>query len=203
MLTSLITQKFGKENTAPEWLPTYAKWGLIGHNGVDFLISNCSLGRKNLPQNKCEPVYYDTDVEADVCDIVENKTAGKGIKYITEDKDGIFKHIKWHFFDVLDSIKVGDKLETGQLLGWGGTTGHSTGPHEHRGLKPMGRDQYGNLYKLHPNNGYDGAVDILPYFEDIFVLDKMKQLEKMVEALTKQVGLLQKIINLIRKITWF
>ena len=189
--TNWITQKFGKENTYPATLAFYQSLGLDGHNGWDFAVFGCSLGLNSNPQNKCEPVYYDVSCAGEVVQMGLDDKAGLGIVVRTEDKDGIFKHIWWHEHSLDPAIKIGDKLETGDLMGWGGTTGLSTGPHVHRGMKPQGRDTYGNYYKLQPNNGYDGAIDLTPYFENVFVLDK-------IEAQKKQISFLQQIINLLK-----
>ena len=63
-----------------------------------------------------------------------NENIGKGVIIAFEDGK---KAIYGHMSDV--TVKVGDKLNYGDLIGYSGNTGHSTGPHLHFGIKDGNR----------------------------------------------------------------
>ncbi len=170
-----ITQLFGQNLS-----PLYAQWGLKGHNGIDFLA------------NDGEPIYWNCgDCEGKVIKTSEEVNEGIGVVVITEDRDGIFQHRFWHLKKTL--CKVGDILSSGDVLGLADSTGQSTGTHLHYDLKPMKKDQYGNYEQLYPENGYNGAIDPMPYYNSVFILDLLKGLEQ-------QISLAQKIIEKIKQL---
>jgi len=188
--SNIKTQGFGINGTKPSLLAFYNSLGLKGHNGIDWSVRCQNNQAKD--GGLCEPIYWGASCYGRVDVICNDRLAGLGYGIITEDKDGIFKHILWHFDSLNPKLKVGDIIGTGDFLGIAGNTGQSTGAHLHRGLKPMARDNYGNLYVIDRNNGYDGCVDPTKYFKNIFVVDLMTNLET-------QVSVLQKIINLIKQ----
>lgn len=175
------SQGFGKENTFPYLMSAYESLGLKGHNGVDWV---CGLGEK---------IYWDCSIRGTVISTCNDTTAGVGCEIITEDQDGIFKHIFWHF--KLDGliVQAGQVLETGNLIGYGDSTGMSTGNHLHRGLKKQAKDELGRYYTPDKENGYKGAIDDSPYFTNIFVLDYM-------DTLKKQIFIISEIIKLMRRL---
>lgn len=177
--TNLLTQKFGRENTVPALLPLYESLGLLGHDGWDWIV-NCKDGMAK-HGGKCEEIYFDTNGSATISYIQKDDTYGFGINLV--DEDGEHKHCFWHFDIINPALKVGDKVESGDLLGVAGNTGKSTAAHLHRGLYRYGEQQ----------NGYHGAIDIAPFYIPIFIKDLVSNLEQ-------QVGLLQKIINLLLNI---
>ena len=61
----------------------------------------------------------------------------------------------------------GQEVKCGDLLGLGDSTGLSTGDHLHFGLKPCNKDGVSS----NEGNGYFGAIDPIPFYENIFVLD--------------------------------
>jgi Peptidase family M23 len=189
--TSHINQGFGLANTSPDALAIYKAMGWLGHEGVDFGVSCVNPSVQHGGQ--CEPVYCDLDIQATISIIQTSDTLGFGIVAETFDKDGRYEHLWWHLDSIAPTLKVGSIIESGTFLGISGNTGRSTGAHLHRGLTPMGIDTYGNYYKLQPNNGYGGAIDIMPYFTDEFILDVVNNLEK-------EIGILQKLINVFKKL---
>ncbi|WGK69475.1 M23 family metallopeptidase [Candidatus Haliotispira prima] len=132
----IISQKFGKENTAPTLFPLYAKYGLIGHNGTDMVF----------PKKK---IY--SPVEAAVVYLAPGYADGYGayVKIRTDDHFHYFCHLdSWS-----DELKSG-MVKKGQYIGdmGGSSLGDRFyfGAHLHYGIKPFRCDK---------NNGYRGYID--------------------------------------------
>lgn len=176
--TDFLRQKFGAKNTPPAMLPTYQKLGMLGHDGFDWAV-RCQ-DNTVIHGGKCDQVYCDIDGSAIITSIYKDDTLGWGINAFDEDK--IHKHCWWHFDIINPDLKVGDKIEGGDLLGVAGNTGMSTGAHLHRGLYSFNEPE---------DNGYRGAIDPEPFYQDIYILDKIANMQQ-------QVGLLQQIINLLK-----
>jgi hypothetical protein len=171
--SNTLSQKFGTNVFFD-----YSIFGLKGHNGIDWV---CYLG---------EPIYWDCDCLGYVVSTCNDTTAGVGCEIITEDKDGIFKHIFWHFKMGGLKVQVGQILESGDLIGYGDSTGYSTGNHLHRGLKKQYKDELDRYQTLDTNNGFNGAIDPASYFKNIFIKDCISILEQ-------QISLAKKIIEAI------
>lgn len=190
--TNWITQKFGIENTSPQALPIYQSLGLRGHNGFDFANFPCKPDNYS-KEAVCSPVYWDCDIEGDIYKISTDKNIGLGVWVRTKDKDGIFKHRIWHLSRI--DCQIG-KIGTGDLIGLGGNTGQSTGAHNHRDLTPLTENSNGTYSNTLGDNGYDGCTDLTPYFENIFVLDKIEFQKKQISMLQQIVGFLKVLISL-------
>jgi len=175
-----IVQGFGEANTAPSMLAFYQSLGLKGHDGIDERTFCKDYSVKQGGQ--CYPVLCDIDGYATITYIQQDIKTGYGIMAL--DQDGEHKHCWWHFDSIAPGLKVGDKIEGGELLGISGTTGYSTGPHLHRGLYSFTEDY---------NNGYHSAVDPTPYLVPIFIND-------FIDTLKKEIGILQQIINILKQI---
>lgn len=174
----MITQGFGKDKTVPALLPIYQSMGLLGHDGTDFMVKcENSLAKTG---GQCEMVYCDLEDGATITYIQKDVKSGYGI--IAIDKDGD-KHLWWHLDSINPVLGVGQRIESGTLLGQAGNTGQSTGAHLHRAYY-----RYDENY----NNGYHGATDMTPYFVNIFILDVISNLQG-------QISILQKIINFFKK----
>lgn len=135
-----------------------------GHNGLD------------LHATSWEPCYAaQTGVIAEVS---TEEDRGLGVGIITQEKyfcpeTGKQEHFKirnWHFW--ANSVEVGQKVKVGDLIGYCGSTGYSTGVHLHLEIKPVNvtwREdgsirRFSNILQ---SNGYFGAVDPLPHLDKI------------------------------------
>jgi murein DD-endopeptidase MepM/ murein hydrolase activator NlpD len=168
-----INQKFGENAN-----DFYAQLGLKGHNGIDF-------GTK-----VTEELRYDVDQEGVVIGLSLSPTAGFGI---TIDTDG-YRHIYWHLKSM--SVKVGDVVKLGNVLGWTDNTGlYTTGPHLHRAIYQTVKDVNGKASVINKDNGYDGAIDFLPLYTGIWVVDYIKQQMGIIQ---KMIFILQQLLNLIK-----
>ncbi len=141
--SKFLSQRFGDNKNS-----IYKEWGLKGHTGLD------------MPYNDRTPVYASHD---GIVTFTGLDSAG-GIGVDLWNKAGKFKTRYWH----LRAYKpnVDDELKAGDLIGWGDSTGFSTGHHLHFALKLT--DNKGNT--INKDNGYRGAIDPLPYlvwFEDM------------------------------------
>ena len=132
-----------------------------GHNGLD------------LRAVRWQPVYASHDgVVAEVQTEIER---GLGIGIVSNEEryfdetgtEEFYKSRYWHFI-ALD-VHLGDKIKTGDFIGYADSTGYSTGDHLHFELKPVtitdvvdGMPVYHNTLQ---NNGFLGAVNPLPYME--------------------------------------
>jgi len=147
----IITQYFGENKH-----PYYKSIGMLGHNGID------------LGTITGQPIYASHDGE--VIQISLNEKAGLGVKIVTHDaypyqnRVVYFWTVEWHFSEV--KVKVGDYVKAGDLVGLGGNTGISSGPHTHFALLPC--YEVNNYYnKLFPDNGYNGYIDPLPFIKNM------------------------------------
>lgn len=189
--TNILTQGYGVKNTKPDLIALYNSLGYTAHPGNDFAVE--CVDRTVKHGGQCEQIYYDVDMEGKIMVIQKDEKHGYGITIRTESKEGIFDHFWGHFDYFYPSLKVGDMVDTGEILGTAGNTGASTGAHCHRELRKMARDTYGNVYKENPENGFKGAVPLEPFYENTFVVD-------VITGLKEQISLLKKIINIFKYI---
>lgn len=137
-----ITQKFGLNKQI------YSRFGLVGHNGVDF---GCPVG---------------TPIFAPIEGIIKTGNDGSG-------GYGLYIKIRraWHtpvevVLAHLSNIVVssGQTVNLGQLIGYSGNTGFSTGAHLHFGLRFLSKDSGEDLFNWSvkdKNNGYAGYINQL------------------------------------------
>lgn len=129
-----ITEGFGAEQTDPSLQAFYQKYGLAGHDGIDF----------GLPVG--------TPIRAvDDGNILLAGPGDYGITIIMQHSWG--KSYYGHLSKVL--IGADQHVTKGQAIAISGDTGEATGPHLHFGMKPNIPDML---------NGYFGKIDPLPYF---------------------------------------
>lgn len=154
-----------------------------GHNGLD------------VGAYRWQPVYAAHD--GIVTEIQTEEARGLGIGIVSNEQRyfsevGGKAHYKtryWHFI-ALD-VYLGEKVKTGDFIGYADNTGYSTGDHLHFELKPVtilewekGRPIYNNTLQ---RNGFLGAVDPTPYMSPDSALE-MAGLIKSVAELTARVA---------------
>lgn len=136
MVRMKVTQRFGRENTAPTLFPLYKKYGLIGHNGIDLVTED-------------QKVY--SPVDGEVIYLAPDYSDGYGA-YVKILAGGHF-HYFCHLDTWSDDLQCG-QVQKGQYIGELG--GSSLGKrfyfgfHLHYGVKPVEWDE---------NNGYRGYID--------------------------------------------
>jgi len=126
-----ITQYFGEN---PDF---YKQWGYAGHNGVDFGIPNGT------------PIMASVDGTVEKAEF-ENNGYGNFVKL--SHMDGATKYYTYYGHLQSFSVKVGQKVTAGTVIGLSNNTGASTGPHLHFGIKIEGQ-----------NPPYKGYLDPMPY----------------------------------------
>jgi hypothetical protein len=127
-----ITQLFGEN---PQ---IYKKWGYAGHNGIDYGIPNGT------------PIVAAADGTVDKVDF-ENGGYGNYVKM--SHMDGATKFYTYYAHLQSASVKAGQKILAGTVVGLSNNTGASTGPHLHFGVKVDGQ-----------NPAYKGYLDPTPLF---------------------------------------
>lgn len=130
------TQGFGVDETDDAMSAKYKKYGLLGHDGIDFALP------------KGTPVLsVDNGVIAKATD-----NGDYGTTIIVQHSWG--RSYYGHLSEM--KVKVGDTVSKGQEIGLSGNTGLlTTGPHLHFGIK---------FNENNPSNGYYGKVNPQPYF---------------------------------------
>lgn len=131
-----ITQKFGEN---PQ---IYAKFGMKGHDGIDFrtrFIDSPLANRKVMAAH-----------DGIIQDVRWDKTGyGTHIRLYLKD---FGLTIYGHLSKIL--VSKGQHVHQGEIIGITGNTGFSSGPHLHFELRPDPLDSA---------NGYAGAVDPMTY----------------------------------------
>lgn len=123
-----LTQAFGLNFN---W---YAPFGLKGHNGIDYGLP---VGTKLF-----------SAITGTVTEVaLDARGYGNYIKIENDECGILYGHMR-----ELSPLKVGSNVKAGDLIGYSGNTGNSTGPHLHFGLFPKPRNR---------NNGYAGYINPL------------------------------------------
>lgn len=136
--THIITQEFGAN---PQ---IYKAFGLDGHNGLDF---RAKVGT---------PVTAVADGKIQGL-LSDPSGYGMYVRMVTTDG---YELTYGHFSKFNQKLYSGAVVKAGDLLGYSGNTGFSTGPHLHFGVRQL--DQKGTV--LNYKNGYKGAINPLPFF---------------------------------------
>lgn len=125
-----VSLYFGEELVDPFLVQKYNQFGVIGHDGIDF------------------PLPSGTNVISvdDGVVVLAEENHDYGTTIVIEHEWG--KSYYGHLGEL--HVKAGDNVRSGDVIGLSGSTGLSTGPHLHFGIKPKEHDM---------QNGYYGKVD--------------------------------------------
>jgi murein DD-endopeptidase MepM/ murein hydrolase activator NlpD len=129
-----LTQGFSAQETDPLMAAKYRKFGLRGHDGIDY----------SMPMNT--PIYA---IDDGIMALTE-KYGDYGTTVVIQHRWGT------SYYGHLNQItkRQGQLVKKGEQIGLSGSTGLSTGPHLHFGIKLKSND---------PQNGYYGKTNPLPY----------------------------------------
>lgn len=128
-----LSQGFGVEPDDPVLATKYHAFGVKAHDGADFVLPSGT------------PI-----LAVDRGEVVRSGEGDYGVTAVVAHDWG--KSYYGHLSTV--SARLNAPISKGEVLGYSGSTGLSTGPHLHFGMK---------LLKSDARNGYFGKVDPLPY----------------------------------------
>jgi len=187
------------------------KINVAGHNGEDLLAYH------GQPVYAAHDgiAYYETDTKG-----------GQGVVILSDKpydykgKQCYYKSIYWHLCDPKETkykspvyVALGSKANTGKgtpvkagdLIGYADNTGLSSGDHLHFGFKPCipgdgtgtgDPSDISDFVNIEQSNGYLGAIDPTPYWNGQYAEDAAKR----IDSLTLQVGILTKIVELLKRL---
>jgi len=147
-----FTQRFGQR---PEF---YKKYNMKGHNGIDIGYID---GTPVVAPGRLWVTYTQFDDDKGYGNHVFTETPSQYINGDYYKLDVVFGHLK------NITCKSAHWLEEGDSVGPGDSTGDSSGPHLHLGLRPWFSKDGSNWTQVFNNNGYFGYVDPEPYFPHI------------------------------------
>jgi len=115
----------------------YSSFGLKGHHGTDFQAATPL------------PVYA---VESGTVEFSQNGVTDKYTGRFAAGEIIVIngEYESWYMHLSNRAVPVGARVSEGQLIGYTGNTGFTTGPHLHLGIRPLSPDI---------NNGYRGFID--------------------------------------------
>ena len=184
-----IGQAFGE--CAPAVCSKYKEMGLLGHNGQDI---PCPTGTPVYAAHDGVVTFSGEDGSAGYGIVIRTNTAfeyGEGECY--------FKTIYWHLLPSGLKVQAGQSVRAGDLISLADNTGFSTGSHLHFGLKPVYKGERDwEWFNAEQNNGYLGAIDPTPYYNDFYAKDR----ELVTGLFTKLAELyIRMVVELTKRVT--
>jgi len=145
-------------------------YGTKGHLGIDF---GASSGQEVYAVREGTVYFIDTHERSGLDVRIEHMIDGK--KYRSK-----YEHLKgW-------AVKVGDKVKTGQIVGWADNTGWSSGNHLHFQFEQM-------------INGEYVPIDPLPFMEPLCAREILKIENKIIFIRQALAEIADKLAKLLRK----
>lgn len=182
----VVTQRFGENNvcidnaTGKRVISCDGRKPPAGYRSVYSLMRGHNA--LDVAAKRWQPIYAAADGTVDEVETEESRGLGVGVRH-DFGADGLWKTRYWHM--VALDVHKGDKVKTGELIGYADSTGLSTNDHVHFELKPLlpsGKNKF-------QDNGYFGAVDPTPWMHDSFAL-KFSLLTQLRELAAKLLDML-------------
>jgi murein DD-endopeptidase MepM/ murein hydrolase activator NlpD len=128
----------------------YSQYGMKGHNGTDYAVP---IGT---------PVFAPMDGEVKV---IDSGVKGYGLHVKLRNPYKAAEMVLGHLSEAV--IPDGHRVRTGEIIGYSGNSGYSTGPHLHMGYRMLkvGK-QEGRVWEwevMDYSNGFFGYIDFLEY----------------------------------------
>lgn len=123
----------------------YHRYGLNGHNGLDVV-----------PEERCDIKMYNF-FSGKIIKLEDHKAYGN--RLVIWNKSNMLMEYHCHMLRVNPELNVGDLIPPGFYIGEMGSTGFSTGAHDHIAFRKT--DKKGYIVDL--DNGYNGYLDPLNY----------------------------------------
>lgn len=155
-----------------------------GHNGLDMRAKSWE--------------YCYAPQDGIVAEVSTEEARGLGVGIITKEKyfcteTGKKEHFHirhWHFW--ANSVNLGQEVKVGDLLGYCGSTGYSSGVHLHLEVKPVKvtwrKGKIKSFSNILHDNGFFGAVNPVPYMETEIPAIKFAGLWKQTKELAAKVA---------------
>lgn len=138
--TIKLSQSFGGNKQI------YQQFGMEGHNGLDYA---CLIGTPVLAVHDGRIEFYQETTNY-------GNGYGKNVRLYFEEDGFTWDCVYGH----LDGYSgVNREVKAGEVIGYSGNTGFSTGPHLHFGIRKLKNGQVVDY-----NNGYLGYLDPMPIF---------------------------------------
>lgn len=192
--TNFLSQKFGENNACrnPFTKQVLTKTGSTCPIGFEDFYKSINMKGHNGEDWACwrgEPIYHSGNYEGWAKTEVD-RDGGIGIDINSAEKIEVLdSHVKlryWHLLKV--NVFDGQEIKPGDLIGWGDSTGASSGNHLHWSLKPCNHQGV----PTYPNNGFTGAIDHSKYYDNTFILDFLN--------IKQQLNLYQQVVKLLHQL---
>lgn len=142
-----ISQLFGKDFVWIDGKLAYARYGMLGHNGIDIAV----------PEGT--PVFAPCNGKIKV---KNEGTSGYGLHVKIRGWHGAKEVCLAHLSEAV--VTDGQNINLGELIGYSGNTGYSTGAHLHFGFRFLNPEHGKDIFEWKVrdyNNGYKGYLDPL------------------------------------------
>ena len=162
----IINQAWGVKN------PVYEQFGFSRHNGTDCQVGTNGHLYSPFPCEVTKIGWQPSGAGLYVCVLSQSQ-------YDFKDKKAWVEKTYMHLDKVL--VKVGDKLNVGDVIAKADNTGFSTGPHTHIASKRVNKTT-GGYYEVDKNDAKN-TFDDTPFYNGKYAVDEQITLLKQTIAL--------------------